>query len=58
MRKLLSKSGYEVWAQRDETAGVIELFTDPEGIGYVGCADSYDEAYTIAEEWVSERVSG
>ncbi|QOX81032.1 hypothetical protein FY034_18825 (plasmid) [Trichlorobacter lovleyi] len=57
MRKLLSKNGYEVWAQRDGTAGVIELFTDPEGVGYVGCADNDQEALAVAESWIAEQVA-
>jgi hypothetical protein len=46
-----------VWAQFDDSADVIELFTDPEGEGYVGCADDNAEAYKVAVEWVEENLN-
>jgi hypothetical protein len=45
---------YSVW---DEAAQVYELFTDPNGKGYIGCADTRAEALKVAREWFADRAS-
>ena len=46
--------GYEAYAQFDESAQVFEIFTDKEGEGYIGCADTMVEALQVAREWYQE----
>jgi hypothetical protein len=48
----------EVWAVWDEAARVYELYTDPEGEGYVGEADTRPEAIQVARWWFNERANG
>jgi hypothetical protein len=55
MKKIFAKSGYEVWSQYDSSSQVYELFTDKDGVGYVGCADTPAEALEVAEDWVQQR---
>jgi hypothetical protein len=59
MFKLLSdeSKGLEVWAAWDDSAEVYELFTDAEGEGYIGCADTKQEAVKIARWWTEGKVS-
>lgn len=57
MRKIFEKHGYEVWAKWDIPAQVIELFTDDEGTGYVGCADTIAEAIEVSKQFVDEQHS-
>jgi len=52
MVKIASRNGYEVFRTFDESAQVYELFTDEDGIGYIGCADTRAEALVIAQEWL------
>lgn len=58
--RLLAKHedlGCEVWIHFDESAEVYELFTDSEGEGYIGCADTVKEARLVARDWFEERMS-
>ena len=57
MRLIYEKKGYQVFAQYDSSAEVIELFSDDDLQGYVGCADTDQEAINIAREWVEENLN-
>jgi hypothetical protein len=50
--------GLEVWAVWDAAARVYELYTDPEGEGYVGEADTRQEAVQVARWLFNERANG
>jgi hypothetical protein len=49
--------GYEAYAQFDESAQVFEIFTDTEGEGYIGCADTMVECLQVAREWYAEATN-
>lgn len=48
----------EVWAVWDDEARVYELYTDAEGEGYVGEADTRQEAVKVARWWFNEKANG
>lgn len=56
--KIAARDGYEVWAQYDETAAVIELFASEEMSDYIGCADTLPQARALARAWIAERREG
>ena len=41
-------------AQYDVTAGVWEIFCEANDNGYIGCADTLEEAKEISNEWFAE----
>jgi hypothetical protein len=47
--------GLEVWTTWDDSAGGYEIFTDPEGEGYVGFADTKQDAMKIARWWIENH---
>lgn len=51
------KQGLEVWILWDETAELFELFSEPECKGYVGHADTREEAKLIARDWFADRAT-
>lgn len=55
MNLIYESNGYKIYSQFDRTAEVYELFTDTDGVGYVGCADSIREAKQIAKDFVEEQ---
>lgn len=57
IQKIYASNGYEVWAKYDKSAELYELFTDKDGVGYVGCSDTLEEADVIAKDWVQEQMS-
>jgi hypothetical protein len=48
--------GYEVWVHFDKTAEIYELFTDDEGVGYIGCADTLTDARKVASAFFEEQM--
>ena len=44
-------------AQYDATAKVWEIFCEANDNGYIGCADSLEEAKTVSSDWFSESRS-
>jgi hypothetical protein len=55
--RILADKGFEVWMTHDSSAEVYELFASDACDDYIGCADTPDEALTVAREWIDERAS-
>lgn len=56
MVKILTKNGYEYFTQYDSTSKTFEIFLDPEGESYIGCADTRNECIAIAKNHAEENA--
>lgn len=56
MELIYKHRGYEIFAHFDKDAELFELFTDTDGVGYVGCADDLREAKQIAKDFVADNL--
>jgi hypothetical protein len=57
MKLIAKQSGYEIWAQFDQSAKVYELFFDNEGESYTGwCVDSLKDATAAVKHILAELV--
>lgn len=44
----------QCWSTWDESAGVYELWSDPDCQNYIGCADTRKEALAVAFDWFDD----
>ena len=51
------EKNFEVWSIFDHGAQVYELFADPEGETYLGCADTRAECAYIARDLIAEHFA-
>jgi hypothetical protein len=55
MRRVAAKKGYEAYINYDASGGLWEVFTDTDCVGYIGCADSREDAVRVGRDWVAEQ---